>query len=153
MLLYSILTLLTHTCVLTPPPRLSPPSGSFSPTKASTPRVSRSSCVRGGGMARIARDRGTHGTVWLSSRSPPRRAGHTRGRRQRWSHRSRRSPQWTRKSSCHRCKHPGTARGSPARGARAAVTQGCAWGLWPSARQECAVDQSRDSGSRAEGEM
>lgn len=152
-MLYSILTLLTHMCVLTPPPWPSPSHGSFSATEVSTPRVSRSSCVRGGGTARIVRDHQTHGTVRLSSRPPPRRAGHTRGRRRQWCRRSRRSPRWTRRSRCRRCKHPGMARGSPARKARGAMTQGCTRGLWPLARRECAVDQSKDSSSRTEGEM
>lgn len=66
-------------------------------------------------MSETMRDITTHGTTWLSSRSPPCRAGHTRGHRQRRCHRSRHSPQWTHKSRCHRCKHPGMAQDPPAR--------------------------------------
>lgn len=57
----------------------------------------------------------THGTRWRSSSSPPPHAGHTRGRRQQWCHRSTHSRQWTHKSRCRRCKHPGTAPGLPAK--------------------------------------
>lgn len=66
-------------------------------------------------MSETTSDIRTHGTTWLSSRSPPCRAGHTRGHRQRWCHRSRHSPQWTHKSRSHRCKHPGMAQDPPAR--------------------------------------
>lgn len=56
---------------------------------------------------------GTHGTVWVSSRPPPGRAGHTRGHRQQWCHRNRRSPRWTHRSKCHKCRCPGMAPGPP----------------------------------------
>lgn len=66
-------------------------------------------------MSETPRDVRTHGTMWLFSRSPPCRAGRTRGHRQRRRHRSRYSPRWTHKSRRHRCKHPGMAQDPPAR--------------------------------------
>lgn len=66
-------------------------------------------------MFKIVRDIRTHDTMWLSSRPPRCRAGHTQGRRQQWCRRSRRSPQWTRKSRSRRCKRPDMAQGPPAR--------------------------------------
>lgn len=58
-------------------------------------------------------DLGTHGTGRASSRLPPGRVGHTRGRRQRWCRRNRCSPQWTHRSKCHKCRRRGMARGPP----------------------------------------